>query len=526
MPVLFARPRAPLAALALLVLALVAGPFALRPPAARAGSSQFSIMQDDDLLLYRGNKVRDKTLREMRALGVDALRVTVLWRNVADGAPHPGANPHSYPRANWDRYDELVKSVTRLHMTVIFNVTGPGPPQFRGHPSNRSVASAYKPNAREFYKFVKAVGTRYAGAYRDENYGHTHLPAVRWWSIWNEPNQGAWLAPQYVNGRPYSPQLYRELYLRAHQALAETGHGRDEILAGETAPLGSNANGARAPMRPAKFIRELFCLQPNNLPYTGAAASARGCGLFSQFAGQGGWLMSGWAHHPYTKKLAPTARDPNPDAITLANIGDLGRLLDTVASTTHLIAAGKPLFVTEYGYETKPPDPFAGIPQSTQSAWLNVGDEIMFHDPRILSTTQFLYRDQPPVRSHRRGSPAYWFTYQSGLRYASGKAKPALVAYAFPFNLTPAAPGPGGQGLYTAWGQLRFRPNFQTTDLVGLQFRPQGSPTWTTEVSFAVANQVGYFEVPLAAQGRGAWRAVWLVNGQPLVGSREIPVSY
>jgi hypothetical protein len=510
MPVLFARPRAPLAALVPIVLALVAGPLALRPLAAHAASTQFSIMQDDDLLLYRGNKVRDKTLREMRALGVDALRVTVLWKNIADGARHPGANPHSYPRANWDRYDELVKSATRLHMVVLFNVTGP----------------PYKPDPRQFYKFVKAVGTRYTGTYRDENYGHTHLPAVRWWSIWNEPNQGAWLAPQYLHGRPYSPQLYRDLYLRAHQALSETGHGRDEILAGETAPLGSNGHGARSPMRPAKFIRELFCLQPNLQPYTGAAASARGCGRFQQFAGQGGWQMSGWAHHPYTKKLAPTARDPNPDSITLANIGDLGRLLDTVASTTHLIGAGKPLFVTEYGYETKPPDPFAGIPQSTQSAWLNVGDELMFHDPRILSTTQFLYRDQPPVRSHARGSRAYWFTYQSGLRSSSGKAKPALLAYAFPFNLTPAAPGPGGQGQYDAWGQVRFRPNFQTSDVVGLQFRPQGSPTWTTEVSFTVVNQVGYFEVPLTAQGRGTWRAVWLVNGQPLIGSREIPVSY
>jgi hypothetical protein len=181
-----------------------------------------------------------------------------------------------------------VKSATRLHLTVYFNVTGPDPKQFMGHTSNASIAKAYKPNPREFYKFVKAVGTRYTGTYRDENYGHTHLPRVASWSIWNEPNQGAWLAPQFLNGRPYSAQLYRELYLRGHEALAETGHGKDLILAGETAPLGSNGTGARTPMRPAQFIRELFCLQPNLTPYAGPAATARGCGLFSQFAVQGG----------------------------------------------------------------------------------------------------------------------------------------------------------------------------------------------------------------------------------------------
>ena len=248
--------------------------------------------------------------------------------------------------------------------------------------------------------------------------------------------------------------------------------------------------------------------------------------LFQQFAAQGGWQMSGWAHHPYTKKLPPTVRDTNPDSITLANITDLETLLDTVANTTHLIPAGKPIFNTEFGYETKPPDPFNGIPIATQSAWINVADEIAYRDPRVLSTTQFLYQDQPPLRNHPRGSRAYWFAYQSGLRYPSGKAKPALLAYAFPFNLTPLPPGPGGAGQYDAWGQLRFRPNFNTTDIVGLQWRPQGGTTWTTEATVPVVNDVGYFDTPLNAAGRGTWRAVWLVQNQALVGSREIAVGY
>jgi hypothetical protein len=110
-----------------------------------------------------------------------------------------------------------------------------------------------------------------------------HAPAAR-----ASTTQFSIMQDDDLNGRPYSAQLYRELYLRGHEALAETGHGKDLILAGETAPLGSNGTGARTPMRPAQFIRELFCLQPNLTPYAGPAATARGCGLFSQFAVQGG----------------------------------------------------------------------------------------------------------------------------------------------------------------------------------------------------------------------------------------------
>jgi hypothetical protein len=518
-----------LVALAAAALALAA----LRPAAARASDTQLSIMQDDDQLLYSGNATRDKTLQQMKQIGVDYVRVTVLWSVVANNAFNTPArrkrfkpdDPRTYPKLNWDRYDELVKSAQKLHIGVYFDVTGPGPPQYMGHTKDKTIAAAYKPNAKQFYKFVKAVGKRYSGTYRDENYGLTILPAVHFWSLWNEPNQGAWLAPQYVGGKPYSPRLYRELYLRGHQALAETGHGGDVILAGETAPLGSNARGARSPMRPAKFIRELFCVQPNGLPYTGSAASARGCSLFQKFAPQGGWQMTGWAHHPYTKKLAPTQRDPSPDSISFANIGDLGKLLDSIANTTHYIPAGQPVFLTEFGYETSPPDKFSGIPLDIQAAWINLGDEIAYKDPRIASNAQFLFKDQPPLKKYTKGTKKYWFTYQSGLRYANGTAKPAYIAYAFPFNMTPLPPAADGSGQFDAWGQMRFLPNFTTGVSAALQWRPSGSPTWTDVTTIPVTNPAGFFEATVPARGAGSWRAL-LTNASVTVSSRESSVTY
>ena len=69
-----------LAVASLLALALLA------PTAstAFAGDQQLSIMMDDDNLLYRGDQVRDQTLTRMKQLGVDVVRVTVLWSVVAE----------------------------------------------------------------------------------------------------------------------------------------------------------------------------------------------------------------------------------------------------------------------------------------------------------------------------------------------------------------------------------------------------------------------------------------------------------
>ena len=55
---------------------------------------------------------------------------------------------------------------------------------------------------------MQAAGLRYSGRYAG-------LPRVSSWSIWNEPNQPGWLAPQWRRVGdtwvPNSPRLYRQL---------------------------------------------------------------------------------------------------------------------------------------------------------------------------------------------------------------------------------------------------------------------------------------------------------------------------
>ncbi len=70
--------------------------------------------------------------------------------------------------------------------------------------------------------------------------GRRYRDRVDVWSISNEPNDPAFLGPQYRNGRPASPRTYRRLYLAGRGALHATGNGSDLILFGETLPRGGS----------------------------------------------------------------------------------------------------------------------------------------------------------------------------------------------------------------------------------------------------------------------------------------------
>jgi hypothetical protein len=230
-----------------LILVLAAG--ALLAPAAHASSTQSSIMMDDDLLVYRDAATAQKTMNQMKLLGVDTIRVTVLWSVVANRARFTPAEikklkgkkaraaakrqtknfratkPKTYPRLNWDRYDDLVRIAHNVGLRVYFNITGPGPKWAHAKPprSQRKLAKTYKPKPILYKQFVTAVGKRFSGSYRDENQGKVTLPRVNVWSLWNEPNQAGWLSPQWekIGSKRVlvSPMLFRKLHQAGYKGL-------------------------------------------------------------------------------------------------------------------------------------------------------------------------------------------------------------------------------------------------------------------------------------------------------------------
>ncbi|MEA2232451.1 MAG: hypothetical protein QOD83_2267 [Solirubrobacteraceae bacterium] len=527
------------------ILALLLG--AVVAPAAQASPEQLSIMMDDNLLVYRDDSTAARALTQMQSLGVDAVRVTVLWKTVAENARFSKAelaklpkgkikraaqkqssrfkatNPGTYPIRNWDRYDNLVKAAGERGIRIYFNITGPGPAWAHTKPpANLSaLAGTYKPKPGAFKQFVQAVGTRFSGTYRDENGSRGTLPRVSFWSLWNEPNQAGWLSPQWEKRGssvvPASPALFRKLHQYGYRGLVASGHrvDNDVILLGETAPLGVDNRNPKSPMRPGLFLRELACIGPDGTPYSGEAAKARDCG---DFDARGGLKANGYAHHPYTKNVPPTVRDPSPDAMTMANASELGTLLDTIASQSNgAIPANLPLFMTEFGFETNPPDPFSGVPLASQAQFNMIGEWQAWSNPRISAQSQFLLQDVEPMRNHKKGSKAYWFTYQSGLYYNSKKnpgAKPAAFAYQLPFLAQPTdtADPATGNPIFTLWGQLRFLKN-DTPAVAQIQWKPTDNTLdWQTVGEPAPVDGRGYFNVQRVtpAPVTGQWRAAYL----------------
>jgi len=517
------------------VLALLGVAILLRAaPPARASQTQLSIMMDDNLLVYSSNTTREATLQSMKSLGVSAVRATLLWSAVAHGTKNPAThhrfnptNPADYPKNAWINYDQLVVDAQAMGISVYFDVTGPGPSWAMGKTSDPTEKPSYMPNVGQFAKFVQAVGTRFSGTYKG-------LPKVSVWSIWNEPNQVGWLAPQGVYNSalhevlPYSPILYRKLWYAARGALNRTGHKNDIVLAGETAPLGSPPQNGRTPMRPALFIREFFCVNSHLKALTGLQASVRGCGIFKRY---GPIRASGWAMHPYTKAEPPTWRGAPADSIVIGNISTLPKLLDGIAKNTKRVVSGLPIWITEMGYETNPPDPNRGVSLAQQAAWDNEVDYLAYKQPRVVAVTQFLFEDAGPNTHFKPGTRGYWDTYQSGLEFgpgvpgvAAGTHKPAYNAYAMPMWI--ASTGPAANPQLELWTQVRFR-SFQVNanDRVVFQFAPEGSSTWTTVTPVETPNIAGFVDAYLPENPYGlpgTWRAVWVGGPGAFFVSRDV----
>ena len=456
------RPHPPAHLLAvILVIAATAVPAALPAPAA-ASPTQENVFQDDNLLLFRGDETSDRTLRELRSLGVTRVRLTVPWRAFAPrhrDKRRPASltdptDPGQYDPIVFDLHDHVLRVADRLGIKVLFNVTGGAPIWATGTRNGRHLGLQYRPDPRQFRQFVQMLGVRYDGTRRDENQGRLPVPRVDAWSIWNEPNQGAGLQPQWERDRtgrllPVAPRIYRGLAQSAISALRASGHGKDIILLGETAPRGVNRRTTTGSLRPVPFLAGVLCLDATTLrALSGRAARDQGCDRRSATRRL---AVTGYGHHPYSIVSSPDTPDPDVRDITLADAPRLGRLLDAGAALGRL-PAGLPYWWTEFGWQTLPPDPVRGVDPQLQARWIAEAEQQTRADGRVAAHTQFLLIDDLPREEPGQTLARRWGTYQTGIKLADGTLKPGYDAYRLPFVLGPdARAGTPAR----AWGLVR-----------------------------------------------------------------------
>ena len=382
---------------------------ALAAPAAQASDRQLLIVQDHNSMLGQP----DATAREFAALGADVVKIQLYWNDVAPTghrkpADFDAANPASY---HWNTYPGAVNAVIAAGMRPYISI-GAHAPKWATRGSGRAGTS--RPSAKEFGLFAEAVGRQFS---------NVHI-----WSMWNEANLYSWLSPQRTGSVPQAPSIYRRLYLAGHAALRATGHGRDRILLGELMPRGGTSPKK---IRPLVFLRELVCLDNHYRQYRGRAARARGCGKVGRIP------TSGLAYHPYTLRGGPGIHDGPGDAA----IGELSRVtkvLDALGRRGKL-PRKLPLWITEFGYQTSPPDPIFGVRLKRAAAFMDTSEFIAFRNPRIASYSQYTLQDEPPRSDGRPFSR--WSTWQSGLRFGSGKPKPYVYeAFRLPFLVRSLGP--------------------------------------------------------------------------------------
>lgn len=531
------------------IAAVVAVVLALRSSA--SGNSPHLVeswLQDDQHLVYSPGPTVDRTLGILRLLGVDRVRVTVEWKAIAPSpqalTPPAGfdpSNPAAYAPAAWAPYDRVVELAKAHHVGIDFEVTGPGPlwANARGAPDAKT-ADHYYLSAAQFEKFVVALGRRYSGSYAPPVRPpgiYSPLPRVTFWSIWNEPNQPGWLSPQW-GGRAgqevmQSPRLYRGYVDAAFAALISTGHepSADTIMAGEFAPEG--CEGPKGcpylreadPIPPMPFLRALYCVDDNYRPLSGTAASTLGCpsgGSRGEFvsAHPGLFKMTAFAHHPYEFFLAPYVSLSDPNYVPLADLGRLERGLDAIFST-YGVDRHLPLYLTEYGYETNPPNPYRGVTPQTQAAYLDQAQYMASKDPRVRAFTQFLLYDDLPNRRYPPGSVRYWSTFQTGLLYADGKPKPSLFSYPLPI-FVPYPSFASGQPVLI-WGMLRLAPN-DTKQRALIQWRAAGG-AFRTLTTATTSDPSGFLSASVKLPGPGSVRIVWVApNNVQTYPSRSVAV--
>jgi Cellulase (glycosyl hydrolase family 5) len=388
------RALAALAGAAAAVLLLAPGAQAARP---------LAVGFSDDVFLSADGAERATWLDRSAQSGAGFVRLALLWSEVARQQPSGDAADPANPAYQWGAYDAAVRDADARGLQVMLTITkapawAEGPGRSRG-----AAAGTWRPNPAAFRAFAQAAAARYSGTFAG-------LPRVRWWQLWNEPNLSTYLTPQWTrsHGRAVaeSPVTYEALVRAGAAGVRAAGRDNVVVEAG-LGPYGDSPGGPRIP--PIQFMRTLLCLP-------GAQRRRTRCGAPLP--------LDVVAQHLYN--VGPPTRDAlNPEDVAIPNIGRVKRVLATAQHLRRLTPRrGQRLWVTEMSWDSRPPDPH-GYPLATQAKWLVEGFQALWAGGVDL-VAWFQIRDAPP-------EPSYADTFQSGVYFLDGTAKPSQQAFRFPF---------------------------------------------------------------------------------------------
>ncbi len=340
----------------------------------------------------------------LKALNTQVLRVNLYWGGtkwaVAKSRPADPNDPGD-PALDWAIYDRLVRYATQNNIKVVFSIL------FTPGWANGNKARTVPPtNFKDLENFAYTAAERYSGLWTPPPWQQDPanpttklpLPKVSMWTAWNEPNNPIWLSPQYKRvgktWRVESAFNYAKICNAVYNGIHSPFLGPlpdEHVACGVTGPKGNDAPATkRASVDPLTFLTQ---------------AHRFGMKTFDVYA-----------HHPYAdigKNESPTyvPKGKFKRRVQLGNINLLMKLVSQYYGPKHF-------WITEFGYQTNPPDKTYGVPYATQAKYLTQSYAIARKNPRIDMLLWFLVRDEPAVGN-----------WQSGLMTVTGKKKPAWNAF-------------------------------------------------------------------------------------------------
>jgi hypothetical protein len=323
---------------------------------------------------------------------------------------------------DWSGYDTLLDGLQAQGIPVILTIWGT--PRW----ASGGGAPTWAPQtAGSIAAFARAAARHYSWIHR--------------WEIWNEPNLRIFLNPN-------SPKVYVQRLLNPAYTALHAVSSANVVAGGVTSPR-ATATG----LDPVAFMRGM------------RAAHAK---------------LDVYSHHPYPLSRRETPFDGCPCVgLTMAS---LPKLLAEVRRDF----GGKHVWLTEYGYQTDPPDTLLGVSFAKQALYIGQAARRVAFAPGVDVLIHFLIQDEPQVGR-----------WQSGLLTVSGAAKPSENAFAAPLAQVSRS---GSRTVF--WGQIRPRA---AGGLYQLQRLAGGR--WRALTQVARAPATGFTRTVTAL--RGARVRVW-----------------
>jgi hypothetical protein len=374
--------------------------------AATASSTKHSVKASSHLLVGLNDEAftlyGDPTsaFATLKTLKTQVIRVNLYWGGtkwaVAKSRPTDPTDPGD-TAYDWAIYDRLVRYATQYNIKVVFSIL------FTPGWANGGKARTTAPkNFKDLQNFAYAAAERYSGLWtppvwqQDPSNPTTALPLpkVSMWTAWNEPNNPIWLAPQYKRvgkkWRVESAYQYAKICNAIYNGIHTPGLGiqGEKVACGVTGPKGNDApTTSRPSVDPLTFL---------------TAAHRYGMKKFDVYA-----------HHPYAnagnESPSYVPKGAQKRRVQMGNLSLLTKLLTKFYGPKHL-------WITEYGYQTNPPDKtIFGTSLAKQALWMKQAYAMARKNPRIDMMLWFLVRDEANIK----------LGWQSGLETLRGKKKPA-----------------------------------------------------------------------------------------------------